>query len=292
MRKVLIIGANSYIGKSFQKYITSYYSDDMEQGCVIKEKITKEEILKEDIRRDYIQENMTINLISASNGAWKQEDFSLYDVVLHLSGIVHRKETDDMEELYDKVNHRLAVAIANKAKENSVKQFILMSTAAVFGSKETHITIDTKPNPTTFYGKSKLAAEQDISKLQSKEFLVAIIRPPMVYGEGCKGNYPKLVKLAKLTPIFPKLHNKRSMIYIDTLCEFLHMLIEQEGSGYYHPQDKDYVDTCELVVKIRKEMGKKTWLIGMFNSPIRQLTKQMGSLDKMFGDCYYDKKLI
>jgi len=262
MKKVLIIGANSYIGQSFHQYVSSY-----------------------------AKENITINLVSASDGAWKQADFSLYDVVLHLSGIVHRTETEDMEELYHKVNHNMAVDVAKKAKENSVKQFIFMSTAAVFGAKATRIKKDTLPNPTTYYGKTKLAAELDIIKLQEKIFKVAIVRPPMVYGEGCKGNYSRLVKLAKLMPVFPKLHNKRSMIHIDTLCEFLVMLIEEEGFGYYHPQDEEYVDTCELVVKLRKGMGKRTWVIGTFNSPIRLIAKHVGSVNKMFGDCYYEKTL-
>ena len=263
MKKILVIGANSYIGQNFQKYVSSYHN-----------------------------ENMTVKLVSASDGAWKQEVFSLYDVVLHLSGIVHRKETKDMEELYDEVNHIMAVQVAKKAKESVVKQFIFMSTAAIFGATATHITTDTTPNPTTYYGKSKLAAEQDIIKLQGREFKVAIVRPPLVYGQGCKGNYKRLVKLAKLTPIFPEIHNKRSMIHINTLSEFLHMLIEEEGRGYYHPQDTEYVDTCELVVKLRKGMGKKTWVTSAFNVPVRFIAQHVGSVGKMIGDCYYDRNLM
>lgn len=263
MKKILVIGANSYIGQSFQQYVFSYN-----------------------------KENMTVKLVSASDGSWRQVDYSLYDVVLHLSGVVHRREKKGMKVLYDEVNHKMAVEVAKRAKESDVKQFVFMSTAAVFGSKAERITTNTIPNPTTYYGKSKLAAEQDIVKLQGREFKVAIVRPPLVYGQACKGNYPRLVKLAKLMPIFPDIHNKRSMIYIDTLSEFLLMLIEEEGCGYYHPQDEDYVDTCELVVKIRKEMGKKTCLIGLFNPLARLLAKNVGSINKMFGDCYFERDLM
>ena len=263
MKKILVIGANSYIGQNFQKYVSSYNN-----------------------------KNMTVKLVSASDGAWKQEDFSLYDTILHLSGIVHRKETKDMEELYDEVNHKMAVEVAKKAKESAVKHFVFMSSAAIFGANAERITTDTTPNPTTYYGKSKHAAEQDIIKLQGRGFKVAIVRPPLVYGQGCKGNYERLIKFAKLIPIFPEIHNKRSMIHINTLSEFLHMLIEEEGRGYYHPQDTEYVDTCELVVKLRNGMGKKTWVTRVFNSPIRFIAKHVGSVNKMIGDFYYDRNLM
>lgn len=263
MKTVLIIGANSFIGKSFHKYATAISN-----------------------------KNIIIDMISASNGDWKKKSFEEYDVVLHLSGMVHIKEKKDMEVIYDTVNHRMAVDIAKKAKESSVKQFIFMSSASVFGSKVTCITKDTVPHPTTLYGKSKFAAEQDIISLKTNDFKVAIMRPPMVYGEGCKGNYPRLEKLAKVTPVFPKFHNKRSMIHINKLCDFIYTLIMQESCGFFHPQDDEYVDTCELFVKIRREMGKRTWLIGWFNFAVRFLSKHVGSMNKLFGNFFYEKNLI
>lgn len=261
MKKVLVIGANSYIGNSFLKFTDSYFK---RSGSI------------------------HLEAISASNGAWKTEDYSNYDTVLLLSGIVHRKENTGMEELYDKVNHRMAVKIAELSKKGLVKQFIFLSTAAVYGEDAKRITKDTEPNPTTLYGKSKLAAERDIIELQSDKFRVAILRVPMVYGEGCKGNYPRLVKLAKWVPIFPKLHNRRSMLHIDALCRFLYELIELGDGGYYYPQDDKYVDTCEFIVKLRRDIGKKTWLIRIFNPGILFFMKYNKSLHKMFDDCYYD----
>ncbi|MGB8452456.1 MAG: NAD-dependent epimerase/dehydratase family protein [Anaerocolumna sp.] len=264
MKKVLVIGAHSYIGRKFKEYVSEIYNIDL-----------------------------TIDMVSASDGAWRLVDFSLYDVVLHLSGIVHRKEKRSMEALYFEVNHILAVEIAMKAKDNKVKQFIFMSTAAVFGSQSGCITKETLPNPTTYYGKSKLAAEQDIIKLQDSDYHVAIVRPPMIYGDGCKGNYPRLVKLAKLTPVFPEYHNKRSMLHIDNLSKYLVELIRNESGGYFHPQDAEYVDTCEMIVKIRKEMGKKTLLIHYLNNTLSFLVKNNVSVfQKMFGNLYFEKSLF
>lgn len=262
IKRVLVIGANSYIGKKFSEYIVSNNIDEIK-----------------------------VALVSASDGSWNRINFSEYDVILHLSGIVHRKEKKNMKSLYYNVNYKLAVELAKKAKENQVKQFIFMSSAAVFGSVNGCITEKTPLKPDTYYGKSKLAAEKAIWKLQSEDFKIAIVRPPMVYGEGCKGNYPRLEKLAKYTPVFPAYHNKRSMVHIDTLSKYLIKVIMEEKNGYFHPQDAVYGDTCEMVVEMRRKMGKKTVLVGLFNFCIYYLVKGNGIINKMFGDFYYSKNL-
>jgi UDP-glucose 4-epimerase len=258
MKKVLVIGTHSYIGQKFNEYVSN------------SEKI-----------------DLVIDSVSGSDGTWRLVDFSQYDVILHLSAIVHRKESKKIEQLYYKINHDLAVEVAKKSKENHVRQFIFMSTAAVFSPQAGCIKNDTEPNPKTYYGKSKLLAEQDIIKLQNKDFKVVILRPPMIYGSKCTGNYFKLVKIAKYTPIFPEFHNKRSMLFIDTLSSYLVQLIVNEDSGYFHPQDDEYVDICELVVRIRSEMGKKTKLIRCLNMPIRILKDYNSLFNKVFGDMYY-----
>lgn len=262
MKKVLVIGVNSYIGKKFSQHVAID-----------------------------LKESISVNLISGSNGEWKNAKFENFDIILHLSAIVHQKEDSKLKDIYDKINHLMAVDIARKAKKSGIKQFIFMSTAAVFGSHVTCITQDTVPNPTTYYGKSKLAAEEDIIKLQSDDFKVVIVRPPMVYGEGCKGNYAKLVKLARYTPIFPRVHNKRSMINIVNLNKYIIELIKDESSGYYHPQDKKYMETSEMIVEIRKEEGKKTYLIGGYDLVILFFAKYVSSINKMFSDFYYDTHL-
>jgi len=181
MKRVLVIGANSYIGKKFYEYVKREKNNEI-----------------------------YIDMVSASDGGWRKVDFSRYDSVLHLAAIVHKKEKKNMKELYYQVNYRMAVEVAKKAKENKVGHFIFMSTAAVFGNESVCISKDTIPNPVTLYGKSKLAAEQVINKMHCDSFKVAIVRAPVVYGYGCKGNYQKIVKLTKITPVFPEIENKKS----------------------------------------------------------------------------------
>lgn len=261
MKKVLVIGANSYIGKKFYEYINSLNEKSIEA-----------------------------DMVSATDGSWEKVDFSLYDTVLHLSAIVYRKEKESTKELYENVNHRLPVRIAHKAKENHVKQFIFMSSAAVYGDISGCITKETIPVPSTFYGKTKLAAENDLIKLESTEFKIVIVRSPMVYGEGCKGNYRKLSKIARFTPVFPDYHNKRSMIHVERLSSYIVDLILKEEQGCYFLQDENYADTCELVVGIRKKLGKKTYLTKVFNPLIGQLKNRFNIFDKIFGDMYYLNK--
>lgn len=256
MKRVLIIGANSYIGKMFNKYIIGNSSSKIE-----------------------------VSLVSASDGAWENVNFAKFDTVLHLSAIVHKKEKNNMKELYDKINHQLAVEVALCAKYSGVKQFIFMSTAAVYGKITGCITEDTKPRPSTYYGMSKLLAEKDIEKLQDENFNVAILRPSMVYGEGCKGNYNRFKKATKYLFIFPDYHNKRSVININKLNEFIADVIANNDAGVFFPQDDQYFDTCRMVLEERNAMGKKTLLV-----PGDLLTLLIGRstlLRKVFGDFYY-----
>lgn len=261
MKKVLIIGANSYIGQKFNNFVEN----------------------------NNIQEIQT-TMVSASNGAWKSIDFTQFDVVLLLSAIVHKKEKKSMKELYFKVNHKLAVEIANYAKSSGVKQFIFMSTAAVYGKTTGCITNNTKTEPCSFYGMSKLAAENDIRELKNEKFKIAILRPPMVYGEGCKGNYTKLLKAVKFMPIFPAFHNRRSAVYIESLIKYLITIIVNSSEGIFFPQDDEYLDTCNLVVNERKKLGKRTYLFTFL--PISFMIKRISLFSKIFGDFYYSKDML
>ena len=223
MKRILITGANSYIGTSFEKYINANYSNDYKVD--------------------------TVDLI---DGNWRKNDFSVYDAILHVAGIVHKKETKKNAHLYYQVNCDLAIEVAKKARNAGVKQFVYLSTVSVYGLAEGVITKDTVPNPKTHYGRSKLMAEEGLKCLSDSNSFLAIVRPPMVYGENCKGNYTLLEKWIKYIPIFPDYKNKRSMININNLCCFLEKLIRNNSIGLFFPQDDEYMCTTELVKIIAK----------------------------------------
>ena len=259
MKRVLITGKNSYIGTSLENWL-----------------------MRE-------PDKYKVDTVDMKDRSWKEKDFSSYDVVFHVAGIAHIKETSDNQNLYYKVNRDLAYETAQKAKQDGVEQFIFLSSMSVYGIEQGVIDKNTPLTPNSAYGKSKIEAEKLINKLQDDSFTVATLRPPMVYGKGCRGNYPRLVGLALKTPIFPKVDNKRSMIYIDNLSEFVKQLIDNGSGGLFFPQNADYVNTSEMVRIIAEVHGKRVVMTKLFNPLLRLLN--VSTVNKVFGDLVYDMSM-
>ena len=265
MKRVLITGANSYVGISVERWL----------------------------RRE--SDKYHVDTVDMIDGSWREKDFSGYDVVFHVAGIAHVNAKKNMEALYYKVNTDLTIETAQHAKQCGVKQFIFMSSIIVYGEskslKPVIITRETEPKPNGFYGNSKLQAEIGIKKLEDQDFKVVILRPPMIYGPGSKGNFPKLIALAKKTPIFPTYHNQRSMLYIDNLCEFVRLVIDNEEKGVSWPQNRDYVDTCEVVRQVAKEAGHRIWITRFLNPFVVLGSLFVPTLNKLFSSLYYIEQL-
>ena len=226
---------------------------------------------------------------------WKKADFSQYDVVYNVAGIAHVKAAKGDEPLYYAVNRDMVIEIAKAAKAAGVKHFIHMSSMIVYKEVKTlagkQIHRDTVPEPNGFYGDSKLHGESGIRALADGSFKVCIMRPPMIYGPGCKGNFPKLMWLAQKTPIFPAWHNRRSMLYIDNLCEFVKQLILHEVDGTVYPQNAEYSDTVEIVRHFAKTNGKRIWITRLVNPAIWLFGNHVRALGKMFSDSTYDMEM-
>lgn len=269
MKRILITGANSYIGTSFEKYISQW------------------------------PEKYQVDTLDMIDGSWREKSFSGYDVVYHVAGIAHSdngKISVQKEKLYRSVNTDLTVETAKNAKADGVKQFIFMSSAIVYGEsgkigKKKVITKDTPMNPANCYGDSKVQAEKGIESLKDKNFKVVILRPPMIYGKGCKGNFPQLEKFAIKLPLFPYVKNERSMLYIGNLVEFVRLIIENEEEGIFWPQNAEYSNTSELVKEIGKAKGKKVHLIKGFGWALRFLSLFTGLVNKAFGNLSYDMSM-
>ncbi len=260
LKKILITGENSYIGQSFIEYV----------------KVND-------------PEKFMVETISVRNTKWEIFNFSKYDVILHLAGIAHASTNPKHESLYYRINRDLTIQIARKAKEEKVRHFIFMSSILVYGDpKDGTITKHTKPNPKNFYGKSKLEAEEALRKIEDSNFKVTILRAPMIYGPNSKGNYQKLSKFAKMTPIFPDYPNKRSMLFIGNLYLFLKVVIENEWNGIFHPQNNEFVKTSEMVKEIAKVFNHKIHTTTIFNPIIKLMTKT-DFFNKIFGDLYYEE---
>lgn len=260
MKRILITGANSYIGVSFENYIKTHAS-----------------------------ETYSVDTVDMIDGSWREQDFSLYDAVFHVAGIAHQKETSENEHLYYEINRDLAVETAKKAKAEGVKHFLFLSSMSVYGVDSGVITKDTIPSPKSHYGKSKFQAEEQLSALQDDTFAVALIRPPMVYGKGCKGNFQTVVKIVKKLPVFPKVKNQRSMIYIETLCQSVKEFIDEGAFGVLLPQNAEYMNTSEMALAIAEQLGKKIHLSRLLGFAVKMMCPFVSMANKAFGSLVYEK---
>lgn len=256
MKRILITGAKSYIGESFRDYIS-----DMTDSYEIQ-----------------IKDTLGWNPVA--------EDFIGYDVVFNVAGIAHIKETKNNRHLYFDVNRDLVIRIAKVAKEAGVKQFVLLSSMSVYGLEIGRITKETLPHPTNAYGQSKFEADEEIKKLDDDRFIFTCLRPPMVYGKSCRGNYQSLRKFALKSAFFPNFQNQRSMVYIGNLCEFVKTCIDEGRRGLFFPQNAEYTNTSEMVKAIAEEHGKSIKLTRIFNWAIKIVPLKV--VKKVFGNLLYE----
>ena len=268
MKKVLITGANSYIGTSFENYVMQCH--------------------------DY-----QIDTVDMIDNTWRDKSFSEYNSVFHVAGIAHSdtgRVSEERKQFYYQINTDLTIETAKKAKADGVGQFIFMSSAIVYGDsapigKPKRITRDTPVAPANFYGDSKVQAENGLLKLADESFHVVILRPPMIYGKGSKGNYPQLSKFAQKLPLFPYIKNERSMLYIGNLTEFVKLMIDNNESGIFYPQNAEYVVTSEMVNAIAQAHGKKIRLVKGTTVPLKAMSHVIGLVNKAFGNLSYDMSM-
>ena len=277
-KRVLITGAGSYIGQSFLDYAKKYYP-----------------------------ENFEIDELDMLEDSWRECDFSNYDIVYHVAGIAHAdvgNVSEETKEKYYAVNTDLTVEVAQKAKAEKVKEFIFMSSMIVYGEsapygKKKVIDEHTVPAPANFYGDSKLQADVAVRELADDSFKVIVLRPPMIYGRGSKGNYPVLAKLAKKLPAFPDVDNERSMLYIENLCEFLCqvMLVREmkQNATVLIPQNAEWTNTSAMVEEIAKVNGKTIVTMKILKPAVAigsMIPGKIGGMtNKAFGNNCYDRNV-
>lgn len=271
--KIVITGANSYIGNCLQNYIQN------------------------------IDREAEIFQLDVEGEQWRGFDFYGYDTVVHVAAIVHRKDHVSEAE-YNRVNAELTAEIAQKAKTHGVGQFVFLSTMAVYGvekslqKKKSVVSQDTELRPCSLYGKSKYLAEQKLAALADETFRVTTVRPPNVYGPGCKGGYiTTYMAIVRKLPVIPKAFSsvKQSVLYIDNLCRLIYLLILKKKGGVYTPQDEESVSAVKIMQYISESLGlkKKTsafW--GLCIYPISFLSivrKGYGGVAYSEADCHGDE---
>ena len=266
---ILIIGKNSYIGNHIDEWLSNHGHE-----------VTQLDVL---------------------NNEWKSFDYSSYDAIVHVAGIVHQPNCQDWD-LYKRVNTDMPVQIASQYKcsrdSKGLKgQYVFFSTMGVYGVGKrlmpTVVDENTPLQAVDMYGKSKLMAEEGLSKLQDVTFQVAFIRPPSVYGKGCRGGYIKgFTSMARRLPVIPRAYEdvKQSFIYIDNLSELVRLVIEKNRDGVFCPQDEKAVSANELLEVISKGLGIKSYSSRLLGYLLRAVSF-IPLVNKAYGGVEYAKQL-
>lgn len=266
MKRILITGLHSYTGSIIREHLSSWPA------------------------------KYHIETISLRGDSWRSENFGGFDTVIHTTGIAHDSTKSSGKDEYYRINSELTFESAMKAKSDGAGQFVFMSSSIVYGKsapigKTKIITRDTSVNPESYYGDSKVRAENMLQSLNDEKFRVCILRTPMIFGKGCRGNYPVLSKLAGRLPFFPKIHNTRSMLYAKNFAEFVKLMIENRERGIFWPQNGEYSDTSEMVKMIAEAHGRKITLLPFCELPLKMLAGFSGIVNKAFGSLAYDMSL-
>ena len=262
--KILIIGKNSYIGNHIDDWLTSY-----------DHQVTQLDVLTEE---------------------WKTYDYRSFDAIIHVAGIVHRPDCKDWV-LYKRVNTDMPLAIATMAKQQGVKQYVYFSTMGVYQAAKSLsgciIDEHTPIKSESFYGRSKLMAEEELVKLQDETYDISFVRPPSVYGKGCRGGYIKgFASIARLLPVIPRAYCKarQSFIYIDNLCECVRIIIENHYRGVFCPQDDEIPNANELLRTISEGLEKKYYDSRLLGVCLRFISF-IPIVKKAYGGISYSRQL-
>ena len=230
-KKILLTGSNGFIGQHFRQYHADRYQ----------------------IR------TLSINAEKPADIDLSRVDFSDIDVVVHLAGKAHQMQPIP-DEIYFIVNSIYTQKLAMAAKAAQVPHFIFASTVKVYGDNNISetITLDTLCVPEDPYGESKLEAEASLEALKSNTFTISILRLPLIYGPGVKGNMQKLLGLVDqgVTLPFQGIQNSRSMLYVDNLNAFIQCLIDKKKGGVFLPADDSPLSIEQVIRLLQKAMGR------------------------------------
>jgi len=265
--QILIVGPNSYIARNFKALAAE------------------------------TAPGWTLDTLSVRDERWRTYDYSPYDSVLYCAAVVHQKESPQLVQLSRRLNCDIPVEMAKMLWAQSPDaQFIFLSTMAVFGlegrvGETVTVNASTTLSPRTTYAKTKLAAEEGLCAAADGRFALAVFRPPMVYGPDCPGNYRRLMKFVLTFHVFPTLRNQRSMIHVHTLSERLLDCAAHRRTGFFHPQEPDYLCTADLAREIAEKAHSRLYFCPLLNPLVRLGARFHPAFHKIWGGLVYDKEI-
>lgn len=279
MNKIIVTGANGFIGSSLCNYL---YSSNFDVRGTLRslENVKSSNNIKFDVIGDM-----------KSNIDWR-DILNKCDVVIHCAGMNNQKNTiTDISE-YLKINVESTINLANQSIEAGVKRLIYLSSIKVNGEgvddlKYTKIINHyDPPNPLDPYAKSKFEAEKALLNITAKKSLdLVILRLPIVYGYGVKNNFNRLLNLIKSgVPLpFASIINKRSMLNIENLLNLIKICIDHPNAPgkILLASDGQDLSTPELLKYIATAMDKPLRIFPFPPSLLKTIGIMLGKKNDM-----------
>lgn len=250
--RVFVTGASGFIG-------TPTCVELMKQGIRVRAAVRFGKTVPEGVEPSYLRE-------VGPDTNWREALIDV-DVVVHLAARAHvfQGKVEDSLPLFRRINTEGTLHLAEQALAAGVQRFVFVSSIGVNGAVTTELpfTPDDPPSPRSPYAQSKYEAEQGLRRLACESgFEVVIIRPPLVYGPGAPGNFGLLLRwVLRGWPLpFSKVRNKRSMVALDNLVDFIGFCVDRKKSllaanETFLISDGDDVSTPEFLRRIARASG-------------------------------------
>ncbi len=291
--QIFITGATGFVGNALVNYLLA--NDVNVLAGVRKESRNLPDSVQQLVIGD-------LSVLDQTTLALKHIAFEGLETVIHTAARVHVMNDDASNPLeeFRKVNRDATLVLARMAAESGVKRFVFLSSIGVNGNNNLKpFTEQDEPAPHDLYAISKWEAEEGLLSLAKETGMeVVIIRPPLVYGPSAPGNFKSLVKwMSKGIPLpFGAIHNKRSLVALDNLVDFIALCADREKSPKAANQvflisDNEDVSTTQLLRKVAKSQNKQAWLIPVPVGLMTFAAKLIGKGDvanRLFGSLQVD----
>jgi nucleoside-diphosphate-sugar epimerase len=236
-------------------------------------------------RQSGLQNEVVVDSIGAGTD-W-QAALAGVDAVVHLAARVHHPNDRDAEKLYRDLNLEGTLQLARCAVAAGVKQFVFASTALVFGRNNDDrppFNEDDVLMPRSPYSRSKVEAEAGLKSLaQGHAMRVTVVRPPLVYGAGAKGNFALLARAAKVgVPLpFAAIRNRRAFVSVQNLASFIASRLSalSERFDVFLVADAEQVSTPEFFTRLARAAGRKAHLFAVPETLLGSLLTLSGRPD-------------
>lgn len=256
--KVVVTGASGFVGARLLSTLCS--SGKFNVTPISRSKSSSNEIVLDDFTVESIGPETSYGSL-----------FDGVDSVVHLAARVHvmNEHSEDPLRDFREVNVFGTVNLARQAASAGVRRFIFISSVKVSGERTEQgrpFVEAMRSNPEDAYGQSKFEAEEALKEIAKETRMeVVIVRPPLVYGPGVKANFRSLISLCNtgLPLPFGSIHNRRSLMYVDNLVDFIVSCIghPRAANETFLVSDGEDVSISALISRIRKLQGRRCFLL-------------------------------